>query len=111
MNDYMDLADDKANIYQKGLWIIVVLGVLGGLFISYSLSQEMIVESRGEFLSPRITYETNSDELVVYSIVTVLTNVIFGFVMQFFVDMYKEMVMQRFMTHHMLQVFEKAKIE
>lgn len=110
MNDYMDLADDKANIYQKGLFIIVALGIIGGLLLSYFLSQDAIVESR-DYLDPVITYETNAVKMVAYTIATFIINFIFGFVMQFFVDMYKEMVMQRFMTHHMLQVFEKAKIE
>lgn len=48
---------------------------------------------------------------LLYAITTVIINIIVGLIMMFFIDMYKEMVMQRFMFHHLLQIFEKAKIE
>lgn len=110
MKDYMDLADDKANIYQKGLLVIVALGIIGGLLFSYFLSQEVTVEPR-DYLDPVITYETNAVKMVTYTIATFITNFIFGLVMQFFVDMYKEMVMSRYISYDLFQIFKKEKME
>lgn len=49
MNDYIDIANDKARVYEKALFLIVGLSILGGMFISFSLSQEMVLETSEPF--------------------------------------------------------------
>lgn len=105
MKDYIDIANDKARVYEQALIFFVILGIIGGLFVSYNLAQTVV------YGSSSVEYETSIIALIVYSIMSVVINVVLGLVMKFFIDMYKEMVMQSFMTHHILQVFEKAKIE
>ena len=110
MKDYMDLADDKASLYEKVLIIIVILGIIGGLFVSYSLAQ-VATYNTNDILNSTVEYQTNFFALMVYSFISIIINVVVGFIMKFFIDMYKEMVMQRFMTHHLLKIFEKAEIK